>query len=107
MLSKLENHYKVVWLYIVSCFQDYRIKGESAYDENDWTNVIEWTELAIAEYYNEEERCQLECEGHFDHLSFPDFIQAIAGWYNLQIFSQISERSSVFALTHWPEARDK
>ena len=62
-------------------YQDYRIKGESAYDENDWTNVIEWTELAIAEYYNEEERCQLECEGHFDHLSFPDFIQAIADHY--------------------------
>ncbi|CAG2225291.1 P3H1 [Mytilus edulis] len=58
-----------------------RIKGENAYDQDDWTNAIELIELAITEYYKEEERCRVECEGHFDHQSFPDFIQAIADHY--------------------------
>ncbi|XP_071119897.1 prolyl 3-hydroxylase 1-like isoform X3 [Mytilus edulis] len=62
-------------------YQDYRIKGENAYDQDDWTNAIELIELAITEYYKEEERCRVECEGHFDHQSFPDFIQAIADHY--------------------------
>ncbi|XP_052066781.1 prolyl 3-hydroxylase 1-like isoform X2 [Mytilus californianus] len=62
-------------------YQDYRIKGENAYDQDDWTYAIELIELAITEYYKEEERCRVECEGHFDHQSFPDFIQAIADHY--------------------------
>ncbi|XP_063400573.1 prolyl 3-hydroxylase 1-like isoform X3 [Mytilus trossulus] len=62
-------------------YQDYRIKGENAYDQDDWTNAIELIELAITEYYIEEERCRVECEGHFDHQSFPDFVQAIADHY--------------------------
>lgn len=57
----------------------YRIKGELAYDNDDWPSVIEWVELALTEFYKEEERCRVDCEGHFDHQAYPDFIHAVAG----------------------------
>ena len=59
--------------------QEYRIKGEEVFDQNDWTKVIEWIEIATKEYYQEEERCRVECEDHFNHQSAVNFIQAIAG----------------------------
>ena len=76
--------------------QEYRIKGEDAYDSDDWTNVIEWIELAITEYYKEEERCRAECEGHFDHQSFPDFIQAVTGLSYLFVFIGDCMRNNFF-----------
>ncbi|XP_071119899.1 prolyl 3-hydroxylase 1-like [Mytilus edulis] len=62
-------------------YQEYRIKGEEVFDQNDWTKVIEWIEIATKEYYQEEERCRVECEDHFNHQSAVNFIQAIAGQY--------------------------
>ncbi|CAC5367426.1 P3H1 [Mytilus coruscus] len=62
-------------------YQECRIKGEEAFDHGDWTKVIEWIEIAIEEYYKEEERCRVECEDHFNQQSALNLIQAIAGHY--------------------------
>ncbi|XP_061178196.1 prolyl 3-hydroxylase 2-like isoform X2 [Saccostrea echinata] len=49
-------------------YQASHILGDIAYDESNWTGVIEHFERALKEFYEEEQRCRLQCE---DKLVIP------------------------------------
>ncbi|XP_062612240.1 prolyl 3-hydroxylase 1-like isoform X2 [Saccostrea cucullata] len=65
-------------------YQASHILGDIAYDESNWTGVIEHFERALKEFYEEEQRCRLQCE---DKLVIPmeshltNFFQYLAEIY--------------------------
>ena len=61
------------------CVQSHYNSGVKAYSDEDWLGTIRHMEQAQTEFYQAVERCELLCEGPFDHESLPDFYNAIAG----------------------------
>lgn len=53
-------------------FQSLYIKGQAAHDDQRWSDVIEYYEQAIKEYYSEEERCRATCEDLYDVENLPE-----------------------------------
>lgn len=51
-----------------------------AYTEEDWTNVVEHIEKGMREYFIEEERCRVDCEGAWDNTGTLDITGAVAGF---------------------------
>ena len=54
-------------------------RGAEAYNSEDWEGTIKHMEAALVEYIEEYERCELLCEGRYDHEAFPELYNAIAG----------------------------
>ena len=54
-------------------------RGAEAYNSEDWEGTIKHMESALVEYIEEYERCELLCEGRYDHEAFPELYNAIAG----------------------------
>ena len=61
--------------------QDLYMKGVDTYTEKKYAATIKHIEGALVEYYKEFSRCSALCEGTYDHESFPDFYNAVAGMY--------------------------
>ena len=57
-------------------------RGAEAYNSEDWEGTIKHMEAALVEYIEEYERCELLCEGRYDHEAFPELYNAIAGNYS-------------------------
>ena len=57
-------------------------RGAEAYNSEDWDGTIKHMEAALVEYIEEYERCELLCEGRYDHEAFPELYNAIAGNYS-------------------------
>ncbi|KAJ8299139.1 hypothetical protein KUTeg_023199 [Tegillarca granosa] len=53
-------------------YQSFNIKGQTAHDNQQWSDVIEYFEQAIKEYYNEEDRCRATCEDLYDAENLPE-----------------------------------
>ena len=56
-------------------------RGAEAYNSEDWEGTIKHMEAALVEYIEEYERCELLCEGRYDHEAFPELYNSIAGNY--------------------------
>ena len=63
-------------------FQIVYNRGAEAYNSEDWEGTIKHMEAALVEYIEEYERCELLCEGRYDHEAFPELYNAIAGNYS-------------------------
>ena len=55
------------------------MKGVETYTEKKYVATIKHIEAALEEYYKEYRKCSVLCEGSYDHESFPDFYNALAG----------------------------
>ena len=54
-------------------------RGAEAYNSEDFEGTIREFEAALQEYLEEYERCELLCEGKYDHEAFPELFSALAG----------------------------
>ena len=64
-----------VWIFLQIVYG----RGAEAYNSEDWEGTIKHMEAAIVEYIEEYERCELLCEGRYDHEAFPELYNSIAG----------------------------
>ena len=55
------------------------LRGTEAYNSEDFEGTIKHMEDALVEYLEEYERCELLCEGRYDHEAFPELYNSIAG----------------------------
>ena len=50
-----------------------------AYNREEWSDVTQYMEEALQQYWQESERCRALCEGPYEHDGRPDLYSAIAG----------------------------
>lgn len=66
---------------VVHLFQEAYVRGLMSYNSDDWEGVKTNMEVAITEFYHEEERCRVECEAIYESAVPQEFVSAVAGTY--------------------------
>ncbi|XP_046553099.1 prolyl 3-hydroxylase 1-like isoform X2 [Haliotis rubra] len=62
-------------------YKEAYVRGLMAYNSDDWEGVKTNMELAITEFYHEEERCRAECENIYESARPLEFVSAVADHY--------------------------
>ncbi|XP_067655021.1 prolyl 3-hydroxylase 2-like [Haliotis asinina] len=62
-------------------YKEAYVRGLMAYNNDDWEGVRTNMELAITEFYLEEERCRAECEDIYESARPQEFVNAVADHY--------------------------
>ncbi|XP_071116185.1 prolyl 3-hydroxylase 2-like isoform X2 [Haliotis cracherodii] len=62
-------------------YKEAYVRGLMSYNSDDWEGVKTNMEVAITEFYHEEERCRVECEAIYESAVPQEFVSAVADHY--------------------------